>query len=75
MSPTSAARPLPLPSDAPPSPPCRATPNGELLYAEDPGKRVSEFTQQDINDKKILFRHKAATCSHTDHFRFTVHSY
>jgi hypothetical protein len=31
---------------------------GELVYAEDPTKRVSEFTQQDINDRRILFRHK-----------------
>lgn len=38
----------------------RATPNGELVYAEDPTKRVSEFTQQDINDKKILFKHKGS---------------
>ena len=38
----------------------RATPNGELVYAEDPTKRVSEFTQQDINDKRILFKHKGS---------------
>ena len=39
----------------------RATPNGELVYAEDPSKRVSEFTQQDINDRKILFRHRGSS--------------
>lgn len=38
----------------------RATPNGELVYAEDPTKRVSEFTQQDIYDRKILFKHKGS---------------
>ena len=38
----------------------RATPNGELVYAEDPSKRVSEFTQQDINDRKIMFRHRGS---------------
>ena len=38
----------------------KATPNGELVYFEDPTKRVSEFTQQDINDGKILFRHKGS---------------
>ena len=63
----------------------RATPNGELVYTEDPSKRVrlsnivikslnlchkvfqslspawskvSEFSQQDINDGRILFKHK-----------------
>ena len=38
----------------------RATPNGELVYAEDPTKRVSEFTQQDIYDRRILFKHKGS---------------
>ena len=59
----------------------RATPNGELVYTEDPSKRVSlsnivlkslklvikspwskvsEFSQQDINDGRILFKHKVA---------------
>ena len=38
----------------------RATPNGELVYSEDPTKRVSEFTQQDIYDRKILFKHKGS---------------
>ena len=38
----------------------RATPNGELVYAEDPTKRVSEFSQQDIYDRKILFKHKGS---------------
>ena len=38
----------------------RATPNGELVYTEDPSKRVSEFSQQDINDGKIMFRHRGS---------------
>ena len=38
----------------------RATPNGELVYAEDPTKRVSEFSQQDIYDRKILFKHRGS---------------
>ena len=30
------------------------------MYSEDPTKRVSEFTQQDIYDSKILFKHKGS---------------
>ena len=38
----------------------RATPNGELVYTEDPSKRVSEFSQQEINDMKIMFKHRGS---------------
>ena len=38
----------------------KATPNGELVYANEPSRRVSEFTQQDINDGRIMFRHKGS---------------
>ena len=30
------------------------------LIIQDPSKRVSEFTQQDINDGKIMFRHRGS---------------
>ena len=65
----------------------RATPNGELVYTEDPSKRVSlsnifnkvsqslsppwskvsEFSQQDINDGRILFKHKVTQAKFIKH--------
>ena len=34
-----------------------AIPNGELVRVDDPTRPVFQFTQADLNDKKILFKH------------------
>ena len=37
-----------------------AIPNGELVKVDNPSQPVFEFTQADLNDQKILFRHIGA---------------
>ena len=34
-----------------------AIPNGELVRVDDPSRPVFQFTQADLNDRKILFKH------------------
>ena len=37
-----------------------ALPNGELVYATNPTEPVFEFTQADLNEHRILFKHIGA---------------
>lgn len=37
---------------------CREIPNGQLFYVEDLSKNITEFTQEDLDRKLILFKHK-----------------
>ena len=37
-----------------------ALPNGELVYASNPSVSIYEFTQAELNDHKILFKHIGA---------------
>lgn len=39
----------------------RNIPNGNIFFTDSPQTQVFQFTQQDINDGKILFRHKGAS--------------